>query len=111
MKFQSSKNVVKARNRRVMAETDVAEEASELLFQAEDVAEILADVTGEDIKVEADGDAVTFEVGDDTFTCTAEPTDEIVESSTRVRSRGKVSASSKIRKPNGTSMRNMPRRK
>ncbi|MCM1226416.1 MAG: hypothetical protein NC320_03195 [Clostridium sp.] len=112
MKIQSSKRVIKSRNRRVMAETDVAEEASDLLFEVDDVAELLADATGEDVDVTADGEVVKFDVGDETYTCSAEPGDEVVESKTRI-SRGKrrVSASSTIRRPAGRTVRRVSRRR
>lgn len=90
MRF-SAKNRTRSR---VMAETEVAETAQDLLFEAEDVAELLAEVTGEDVKVEADETAVTFDVAGEKFTCEADEGDEVVESSSRMR-RGarKISAS------------------
>lgn len=104
-------------SRRVMAETDVAPEAAELLFQAEDVAELVAEVTGEVVEVEADdqGEAVTFNVGDDAFTVEAEGDEEAVESSTRVsRFKRPVSASTRrgavSRGRNGRVVRKAPRR-
>jgi len=76
--------------RSVKADTDVAPEASELLFEAEDVAELLAEVTGEDVVVDAveGGDAVIFEVAGEEFTVEPEGTEEILEASTRFQ-RGK----------------------
>lgn len=104
--------------RRVMAETDVAPEAAELLFQAEDVAELVAEVTGEVVEVEADdaGEAVTFNVGEEAFTVEAEGTEETVESSTRMaRSRRPVSASTRRGSVsgarNGRVVRKAPRRR
>lgn len=90
MRF-SAKNRTRSR---VMAETEVAETAQDLLFEAEDVAELLAEVTGEDVKVEADETEVTFDVAGEKFTCEADEGDEVVESSSRMR-RGarKISAS------------------
>lgn len=58
----------------------VAPEASELLFEAEDVAELVAEVTGEPVEVEVDEDVVTFAVGDDTFVVEAEGDEEVLES-------------------------------
>lgn len=81
MRF-SAKNRTRSR---VMAETEVAETAQDLLFEAEDVAELLAEVTGEDVKVEADETAVTFDVAGEKFTCEADEADEVVESSSRMR--------------------------
>ena len=54
--------------RNIMADTEVAPEASELLFEADDVAELVAEVTGEDVTVEADEDKVEFTVGEEVFT-------------------------------------------
>lgn len=112
MKIQSSKRAIKTRNRNVMAETEVSEEASELLFEASDVAELLAEVSGEDVDVTADGETVEFGVGEETYTCTAEPTDEVVESSTRVRKNARrVAASSTVRRPAGKAVRKLTNRK
>lgn len=104
-------------SRRVMAETDVAPEAAELLFQAEDVAELVAEVTGEVVEVEADdqGESVTFNVGDDAFTVEAEGDEEAVESCTRpARSKRPVAASTRRGSVsgarNGRVVRKAPRR-
>lgn len=86
------------RTRRVMADTDVATEAVDLLFEAEDVAELVAEVTGEDVEVTADDNAVTFDVGDASYTVEAEGTEESVESSVRIsKTRRPVSASTRAR--------------
>ena len=58
---------------------EVAPEASDLLFEAEDVAELLAEVTGKDVAVEAEESTVTFEIGDDQFIVEAEGDEEILE--------------------------------
>ena len=102
--------------RRVMAETDVAPDAAELLFQAEDVAELVAEVTGEVVEVEADdaGESITFNVGEEAFTVEAEGTEETVESSTRLaRSKRPVSASTKRGTVgrNSRTVRKAPRRR
>lgn len=70
-----------AQRRRVMAEEfiDVAPEATDLLFEAEDVAELVSEVTGEEVQVEADEDVVTFTVGEDEFQVIAEGDEEILE--------------------------------
>lgn len=99
------------KNRRVMADTDVAQEATDLLFETEDVAELIAEVTGEDVDVTADGETVEFSVGDETYVCNAEPTDEEVESTTKInRGKKRVSASTN-RRPAGRTVRKLPRRK
>lgn len=59
---------------------NVAPEASDLLFEAEDVAELVAEVTGEEVAVTADEDVITFEVGDETYVVEAEGDEEILES-------------------------------
>lgn len=59
---------------------DVAPEAADLLFEAEDVAELIAEVTGEPVEVTADEDTVVFKVADDEFTVTAEGDEEVLES-------------------------------
>lgn len=84
-----------------MEETQVAPEASDLLFEAEDVAELVAEVTGQPVEVTADdeGNAVTFAVGEDEYTVEAEGDEEVLEA-VRKTFRGKkaVSASTN-RKP------------
>lgn len=61
---------------------DVAPEATELLFEAEDVAELVAEVTGEPVEVSVDDtdDTVTFTVGDSDYVVEAEGDEEILES-------------------------------
>lgn len=96
----------KVRTKRIMSETEVAPEAADLLFEAEDVAELIAEVTGEDVSVEADDTAVTFEVAGETYTCEADADDEVVESSTRFR-RGSRKVEASTRRP----ARRTPRRR
>ena len=67
----------------VEAPVEVAPEASDLLFEADDVAELIAEVTGKDVTVTAEEDTVTFEVGEDEFVVEAEGTEEILESTKR----------------------------
>ena len=69
---------------------NVAPEASDLLFEAEDVAELVAEVTGQEVAVTVDDDSVQFEVGNDVYTVDAEGDEEILES-TRKPLRGKKS--------------------
>lgn len=76
---------------------DVAPEASDLLFEAEDVAELIAEVTGKDVTVEADENKVTFEVGEDSFEVEAEEETEILESTKKpLRNKKSVKASRRI---------------
>lgn len=76
---------------------DVAPEASDLLFEAEDVAELVAEVTGQEVSVTAEEDVVTFEVGDDAYVVEADGDEEILEA-TRKPLAGKrgVRASRKV---------------
>lgn len=75
-------------------DVEVAPEATDLLFEAEDVAELVAEVTGEAVEVTVDDDAVTFAIGDDEFTVEAEGDEEILEASRKVlRGKRRVSAS------------------
>ena len=67
------------------AEVTVDAGASELLFEAEDVAELIAEVTDTPVDVTVDEDQVVFTVGDDEYTITPEGNEEIVEESRRVR--------------------------
>lgn len=79
-------------------EVSVDPEASDLLFEAEDVAELVAEVTGEAVEVTVDDDAVTFAVGDSEYTVEAEGDEEILEASRKVlRGKRRVSASTSRR--------------
>lgn len=78
-------------------EVEVAPEAEDILFEAEDVAELLAEVTDEVVEVNVDGDDVIFSVGEDEFTVTPDEDAEYVESSKKVAGK-KVSANRKIEK-------------
>ena len=49
------------------ATADVDPEATDLLFETEDVAELVAEVTGEPVEVTVEDDSVKFAVGDDEF--------------------------------------------
>ena len=59
----------------------VDEEATDLLFETDDVAQLVAEVTGEDVQVTTDPetDAVVFGIGQDEFTVTPEGNEEILE--------------------------------
>lgn len=100
----------------IRANADVAPEATELLFDATDVAELIAEVTGEDVVVTAeDGEeAVTFEVAGEEFTVEPEGTEEVLEASTRfMRGKKPVSASSRRQAapPAGRTVKKVPGRK
>ena len=82
------------------AEVTVDPEATELVFEAEDVAELLAEATGEEVAVTVDTDAVVFTVGEDEFTVEPEGDEEILESSRKVlRGKKPVKASRKVAAP------------
>lgn len=77
-------------------DTTVAPEATDLLFEAEDVAELVAEITGTPVEVTADEDQVVFAVGDTEYTVEAEGTEEILETSRRaLRGKSAVAASTK----------------
>lgn len=99
----------RTRGRRVMADTDVAPEATELLFEAEDVADLVAEVTGEDVDVTADDTTVTFDIGDESYTVEAEGDEEAVESSVRI-SRRKRTVAASTRRP-GRTVKRVARRR
>ena len=81
---------------------NVESDATDLLFEAEDVANLIAEVTESDVEVEVadDGDSVSFTVGDAVYNVEAEGDEEVVEASTRVGRRAgkRVTAS---RRPSG----------
>ena len=57
-------------------------EATDLLFETDDVAQVIAEVTGEDVDVTVDDESgeVEFGVGDNVFTVTPEEDTEVLES-------------------------------
>ena len=80
----------------INVDTNVDPEASDLLFEAEDVAELVAEVTGEPVDVTADEDTVTFAVGEDEYTVQAEGNEEILEATRRpLKRQNTVAASSR----------------
>lgn len=76
-------------------------EDTDLLFEAEDVAELVAEVTGQpvEVTVQNDGQSVDFAVGEDVFTVQAEGDEEILETSRRsLRGKKAVQASQKTQR-------------
>lgn len=75
--------------------------ATELVFETEDVAQLIAEVTGDTVEVAADEDSVVFTVGDADYTVEPEGDEEILETSRKVlKGKKAVSASTKAsRKP------------
>lgn len=92
------------------AGANVAPEASDLLFEAEDVADLVAEVTGQPVDVTADDTTVVFAVGEDEYTVEAEGNEEILETSRKTfRNKRTVSASTKRRPANnGRAIRRYP---
>lgn len=78
---------------------DIDPAASELLFETEDVANIIAEFTGDDVEVTVDdeGDgAVTFAAGENEITVTPDGDEEVVESSSKLRRARRVSAARRM---------------
>ena len=91
-------------------EVEVAPEATELLFEAEDVAELVAEVTGQAVEVSVnDDDTVDFVVGEDTYTVSADGDEELLEASTRVLKKS-VKASAAVKRPVAAPARRAVRR-
>ena len=92
------------KNKRIRAneEIDVAPEATELLFEAEDVAQVVAEATGEDVAVDVTDEGVEFTVGEgeeaDVIFVEPDGDEEILESSTQIRKRS-VKASTRAARP------------
>ena len=79
------------------ADTDVDPAATDLLFETEDVAQLLAEVTDSEVTadVDEDTDSIVFTVNDEEYVVEPEGTEEMLEASTRVlRSKRAVKASS-----------------
>ncbi len=77
-----------------VADVEVDPDASELLFEAQDVAELIAEVTEKPVEVTADEDTVVFSVDGTEFTVEADGAEEVLESR-KVRGRS-VKASRKV---------------
>lgn len=100
-----SRRPVKAADETEDMEMEVDEvnvEDTDLLFEAEDVAQLLAEVTGEpiDVTVNDDGESVVFAVGDNEFTVQAEGDEEVLETSRRAL-KGKKSVKASTDRPVG----------
>ena len=89
-------------------DVNVAPEATDLLFEAEDVAQLVAEVTGQPVDVDTaeDGNSVEFTVGEDVFTVTAEGDEEVLEAVRKpLKKKKPVSAST------GKTVRKLPSKK
>ena len=87
--------------RNIKADTDIAPEAMDLLFEVEDVAQVIAEITGADVEVTADSGEVTFDIADenyDSITIEAEGDEEIVEESVRAKKNTRTVSASRNRK-------------
>lgn len=87
-------------------DVEVSPEATELLFETEDVAQLLAEVTQQPVDVDTtdDGESVEFTVGDDVYTVESEGDEEVLESVRKPFKRKKAIKSSRqmsknIKKP------------
>lgn len=87
-------------------DVDVSPEATELLFETEDVAQLLAEVTQQPVDVDTtdDGESVEFTVGEDVYTVESEGDEEVLESVRKPFKRKKTIKSSRqmsknIKKP------------
>lgn len=94
-------------------DVNVAPEATDLLFEAEDVAQLVAEVTGQPVDVDTadDGSSVEFTVGEDVFTVTAEGDEEVLESVRKPMQKKKPVSASTNRKPAGKTVRKLPSKK
>lgn len=63
-------------------DVEVSPEATELLFETEDVAQLLAEVTQQPVDVDTadDGESVEFTIGSDVYTVESEGGEEVLES-------------------------------
>ena len=77
------------------AEINVDPEATELLFETDDVAQLVAEVTEQPVDVVVDEDAVVFTVGDVDYTVEPEGDEELLAAATRVRAGKKPVKASK----------------
>lgn len=87
-------------------DVEVSPEATELLFETEDVAQLLAEVTQQPVDVDTadDGESVEFTVGEDVYTVESEGNEEVLESVRKPFKRKKAIKSSRqisknIKKP------------
>ena len=88
-------------NIRAEEEIDIDTEAADILFETEDVAQLVAEVTGDAVEVSTDdttGD-VTFVVGDDEYTVTPEEDVELVESCSRLNAKRSTQSYARGKRP------------
>ena len=85
IQYKASQKPVNASRKPIKAEEEMIEDVpvmddpSELLFEATDVADLLAEVTGEDVNMDMDDDKVVFTIGEDEYTIEPEGDEEVLE--------------------------------
>lgn len=82
----------------VVEDVEIDPSATELVFETEDVAQLIAEVTGDTVEVTADENAVVFTVGDADYTVEPEGDEEILETSRKIL-KGKKAVAASTRKP------------
>lgn len=82
-----------------VGEVEIDPAATDLLFEAEDVAELIAEVTGETVEVSVEDDFVEFAIGEDVYTIEAEGDEEILEAASSKVLRGKRRVAASTRRP------------
>ena len=87
------------------ADVNVDPEATELLFETDDVAQLVAEVTEMPVDVVVDEDAVVFTVGDVDYTVEPEGDEELLAAATRVRAGKKPVKASKRFTPSKKSVK------
>ena len=100
--FISKKRIVASDDVDETIEEPVVDEGAEtgLLFEAEDVAQLITEITGEEVDVapSEDGEYVDFTVGDEVYTVEAEGDEEILESVRRpIAKKRSVAASRQVK--------------
>lgn len=106
IQYKASRKPVNASRRPIRAEEEMIEDVpmmddpGELLFEATDVADLLAQVTGEDVDMDMDDNAVVFTIGEDEYTIEPEGDEEVLEAVRKpLRNKRPVAANTK-RVPN-----------
>lgn len=97
MKITTSK--INRKTVRASEDVQVEPEASELLFETEDVADLLAEATDEEVTADLTDEGVEFTVGDMTIVAEPEGDEEILESRRVRRSAKAVKASTGRKMP------------
>lgn len=99
IQYKASRKPVNASRKPIKAEEEMIEDVpvmddpSELLFEATDVADLLAEVTGEDVNMDMDDNKVVFTIGEDEYTIEPEGNEEVLEAVRRpLRNKRSVAA-------------------